>query len=360
VGRVRTKKQRLQEAARYLPAFADERERGGKGEKGKVGDFVSSSSFPVLVLPLAFASGCSSAQDSADGKEKWNIVEPFHFEAASPLPLPPSPLHLLISPKRFKYRTTFSLDVHHPFSDSLQPHRRPAEPLRLPPFDRNNSRRTVAVTSFVVSAAQAQLSAPYTASTNLAAPLLVEHLRPLPLPPPFLPSVDQNGEVRPFSSFLRSPSTLPHPQLTTLLPLSLKIASLFLRTLSKPIANKIKQQAKEHEGFKSRTVTMAQWLHRAECVFFFLFFLFLLRSFLRTLRTFADLFDLCRMNVRPRLRPFDAYEHLLFCGVFQVVEVETDLAFSSSPSFASASSVNRQSTSALLVKLELSTPGQIF
>ncbi|GAA5990498.1 hypothetical protein JCM11641_007739 [Rhodosporidiobolus odoratus] len=45
---------------------------------------------------------------------------------------------------------------------------------------------------------------------------------------------------------------------------SLKIASLLLRTLSKPIANKIKQQAKEHEGFKSRTVTMAQWLHRAE------------------------------------------------------------------------------------------------
>ncbi|GAA6023852.1 hypothetical protein JCM10207_005395 [Rhodosporidiobolus poonsookiae] len=45
---------------------------------------------------------------------------------------------------------------------------------------------------------------------------------------------------------------------------SLKIASLLLRTLSKPIANKIKQQAKEHEGFKSRTITMAQWLHRAE------------------------------------------------------------------------------------------------
>ncbi|GAA5947640.1 hypothetical protein JCM10213_002241 [Rhodosporidiobolus nylandii] len=44
----------------------------------------------------------------------------------------------------------------------------------------------------------------------------------------------------------------------------MKIASLFLRTLSKPIANKIKQQAKEHEGFKSRTVSMAQWLHRAE------------------------------------------------------------------------------------------------
>ncbi|GAA6029492.1 hypothetical protein JCM8097_003706 [Rhodosporidiobolus ruineniae] len=45
---------------------------------------------------------------------------------------------------------------------------------------------------------------------------------------------------------------------------SLKIASLLLRTLSKPIANKIKQQAKEHDGFKTRTVQMAQWLHRAE------------------------------------------------------------------------------------------------
>lgn len=47
---------------------------------------------------------------------------------------------------------------------------------------------------------------------------------------------------------------------------SLKIASLLLRTLSKPIATKIKQQAKEHEGFKGRTIHMAQFLHRAECV----------------------------------------------------------------------------------------------
>ncbi|GAA5911063.1 hypothetical protein JCM6882_006866 [Rhodosporidiobolus microsporus] len=45
---------------------------------------------------------------------------------------------------------------------------------------------------------------------------------------------------------------------------SLKIASLLLRTLSKPIANKIKQQAKEHEGFKGWTVQFAQWQHRAE------------------------------------------------------------------------------------------------
>ncbi|GAA5998188.1 hypothetical protein JCM5350_007697 [Sporobolomyces pararoseus] len=45
---------------------------------------------------------------------------------------------------------------------------------------------------------------------------------------------------------------------------SLKIASLLLRTLSKPIATKIKQRAKDHEGFKSRTIAMAQFLHRAE------------------------------------------------------------------------------------------------
>ncbi|KPV75832.1 uncharacterized protein RHOBADRAFT_66291 [Rhodotorula graminis WP1] len=45
---------------------------------------------------------------------------------------------------------------------------------------------------------------------------------------------------------------------------SLKLASLLLRTLSKPIATKLKQQAKEHDGFKSRTVAMAQFMHRAE------------------------------------------------------------------------------------------------
>ncbi|BGP29864.1 hypothetical protein JCM10296v2_001612 [Rhodotorula toruloides] len=45
---------------------------------------------------------------------------------------------------------------------------------------------------------------------------------------------------------------------------SLKIGSLLLRTLSKPIANKIKQQAKDHDGFKSRTIQMAQFLHRAD------------------------------------------------------------------------------------------------
>ncbi|BGP45990.1 hypothetical protein JCM10450v2_001829 [Rhodotorula kratochvilovae] len=45
---------------------------------------------------------------------------------------------------------------------------------------------------------------------------------------------------------------------------SLKLASLLLRTLSKPIATKLKQQAKEHDGFKSRTIHIAQFMHRAE------------------------------------------------------------------------------------------------
>ncbi|GAA5829783.1 hypothetical protein JCM5353_002230 [Sporobolomyces roseus] len=45
---------------------------------------------------------------------------------------------------------------------------------------------------------------------------------------------------------------------------SLKIGSLLLRTLSKPIANKIKQRAKDHEGFKTRTVWLAQLMHRTE------------------------------------------------------------------------------------------------
>jgi len=47
-------------------------------------------------------------------------------------------------------------------------------------------------------------------------------------------------------------------------PCSLKIGSLLLRTLSKPIANKIKQRAKDHEGFKTRTVWLAQLMHRTE------------------------------------------------------------------------------------------------
>ncbi|KAJ5591933.1 uncharacterized protein N7459_002302 [Penicillium hispanicum] len=44
--------------------------------------------------------------------------------------------------------------------------------------------------------------------------------------------------------------------------LTLKISSLAIRTLSKPIANQIKAQAKEHERFRNLCVSMAQALHR--------------------------------------------------------------------------------------------------
>ncbi|KAF2084034.1 hypothetical protein K490DRAFT_20399, partial [Saccharata proteae CBS 121410] len=45
---------------------------------------------------------------------------------------------------------------------------------------------------------------------------------------------------------------------------SLKIGSLFIRTLAKPIANGIKRNAREHEWFRRRCVTMAQFLHRLD------------------------------------------------------------------------------------------------
>ncbi|SCV69410.1 BQ2448_2430 [Microbotryum intermedium] len=45
---------------------------------------------------------------------------------------------------------------------------------------------------------------------------------------------------------------------------SVKIASLFLKTLSKPIANRLKKQAKEHERFRELTISFAQFLHRSE------------------------------------------------------------------------------------------------
>ncbi|KAJ5999896.1 hypothetical protein N7481_000305 [Penicillium waksmanii] len=44
--------------------------------------------------------------------------------------------------------------------------------------------------------------------------------------------------------------------------LTLKISSLVIRTLSKPIANQIKGQAREHERFRNVCVSMAQALHR--------------------------------------------------------------------------------------------------
>ncbi|KAK7545595.1 optic atrophy 3 protein-domain-containing protein [Phyllosticta citricarpa] len=46
--------------------------------------------------------------------------------------------------------------------------------------------------------------------------------------------------------------------------LSLKIGSLFIRTLAKPIANTIKRNARDHEAFRRRCVRLAQGLHRLD------------------------------------------------------------------------------------------------
>ncbi|KAJ2797449.1 hypothetical protein H4R20_005175 [Coemansia guatemalensis] len=45
---------------------------------------------------------------------------------------------------------------------------------------------------------------------------------------------------------------------------SFKIASLVFRTLSKPVANALKQQAKSHEIFRSLCINVAQVAHRTE------------------------------------------------------------------------------------------------
>ncbi|KAL4752175.1 hypothetical protein BDW72DRAFT_172243 [Aspergillus terricola var. indicus] len=46
--------------------------------------------------------------------------------------------------------------------------------------------------------------------------------------------------------------------------LTLKLSSLAIRTLSKPIANQIKAQAREHERFRRLCISMAQGLHRLD------------------------------------------------------------------------------------------------
>ncbi|KIX98967.1 uncharacterized protein Z520_05428 [Fonsecaea multimorphosa CBS 102226] len=46
--------------------------------------------------------------------------------------------------------------------------------------------------------------------------------------------------------------------------LALKFTSLAIRTLSKPIANFIKKQAREHEGFRRTCISFAQTLHRID------------------------------------------------------------------------------------------------
>ncbi|KAJ2546772.1 hypothetical protein GGH95_006766 [Coemansia sp. RSA 1836] len=45
---------------------------------------------------------------------------------------------------------------------------------------------------------------------------------------------------------------------------SFKIASLLFRTLSKPVANALKQQAKSHDLFRSMCINVAQLAHRTE------------------------------------------------------------------------------------------------
>ncbi|KIW22953.1 uncharacterized protein PV07_11194 [Cladophialophora immunda] len=46
--------------------------------------------------------------------------------------------------------------------------------------------------------------------------------------------------------------------------LALKFSSLAIRTLSKPIANFIKKQAREHDGFRRTCISFAQTLHRID------------------------------------------------------------------------------------------------
>ncbi|KAL8281005.1 hypothetical protein RQP46_006684 [Phenoliferia psychrophenolica] len=45
---------------------------------------------------------------------------------------------------------------------------------------------------------------------------------------------------------------------------SIKVASLFLKTLAKPLANRLKTQAKENPSFRRATIAMAQFMHRNE------------------------------------------------------------------------------------------------
>jgi len=45
---------------------------------------------------------------------------------------------------------------------------------------------------------------------------------------------------------------------------SIKLGSLLIRTLAKPIGNKIKQQAVEHARFRELCMGLAQWSHRSE------------------------------------------------------------------------------------------------
>ncbi|QRV79155.1 OPA3-like protein [Ceratobasidium sp. AG-Ba] len=45
---------------------------------------------------------------------------------------------------------------------------------------------------------------------------------------------------------------------------SVKLATLVIRTLAKPIANNLKHQAEQHETFRNICISWAQWAHRTE------------------------------------------------------------------------------------------------
>jgi len=45
---------------------------------------------------------------------------------------------------------------------------------------------------------------------------------------------------------------------------SVKLATLAIRTVAKPIAARLKQQAQQHESFKNFCISLAQWSHRTE------------------------------------------------------------------------------------------------
>ncbi|CAE6452105.1 unnamed protein product [Rhizoctonia solani] len=45
---------------------------------------------------------------------------------------------------------------------------------------------------------------------------------------------------------------------------SVKLATLVIRTLAKPISARIKHQAEQHDSFKQICITWAQWAHRTE------------------------------------------------------------------------------------------------
>ncbi|KAF9508049.1 hypothetical protein BS47DRAFT_252061 [Hydnum rufescens UP504] len=45
---------------------------------------------------------------------------------------------------------------------------------------------------------------------------------------------------------------------------SVKLATLAIRTIAKPIANSLKNQAQQHESFRRVCIELAQWSHRSE------------------------------------------------------------------------------------------------